>query len=295
MLTRPRKLPLPSPLTALGRRSILMAHEYRQKQSHYRNRYPGTRASPRRTYPHLSDAQAIESPASQATDHFCDRAGQAAALERPCPGTNGDDVVAPQGDGKRSMSSQNTPVSIQILEKEYLVACPADEREALMAAAGYLGKKMKEIRDSGKVVGADRIAVIAALNITHELLKARSENEFHSDNLGSRIRALQNKIDAALHDSRQMDLRSFVTFSYWRIHDRIAVHSLRFSLVGLVLLDPNSYPSGTLSVSVCMSATAESLKTPIAFPLEPNGSRAMADDGLAENAFYSRSRKRAIA
>lgn len=104
------------------------------------------------------------------------------------------------------MSSQNTPVSVQILEKEYLIACPADEREALMAAAGYLGKKMKEIRDSGKVVGADRIAVIAALNITHELLKARSENEFHSDNLGSRIRALQNKIDAALHDSRQMDL-----------------------------------------------------------------------------------------
>src|SRR3569832_1633921 len=101
---------------------------------------------------------------------------------------------------------QTTPVSIQILEKEFLIACPADEREALMAAAGYLGKKMKEIRDSGKVVGADRIAVIAALNITHELLKARSENEFHSDNLGSRIRALQNKIDAALHDSRQMDL-----------------------------------------------------------------------------------------
>src|SRR3569832_1973561 len=92
-----------------------------------------------------------------------------------------------------------------------------------------------------------------------------------------------------------MHLLSFVTFSYWRIHDRIAVHSLRFSLVGLVLLDTNSYPSGTLSVSVCMSATAESLKTHIAFPLEPNGSRAMADDGLAENAFYSRSRKRAIA
>lgn len=104
------------------------------------------------------------------------------------------------------MSSQTTPVTVQILEKEYLIACPSDEREALIAAAGYLGKKMKEIRDSGKVVGADRIAVIAALNITHELLKTRSENDFQDDSLGSRIRALQNKIDAALHDSRQMDL-----------------------------------------------------------------------------------------
>lgn len=104
------------------------------------------------------------------------------------------------------MSSQTTPVTVHILEKEYLIACPSEEREALVAAAGYLGKKMKEIRDSGKVVGADRVAVIAALNITHELLKARQENEFHGDTLGSRIRALQNKIDAALHDSRQIDL-----------------------------------------------------------------------------------------
>lgn len=104
------------------------------------------------------------------------------------------------------MSSQHIPVTVHILEKEYLVGCPPDEREALLAAASYLGKKMKEIRDSGKVVGADRIAVIAAINIAHELLKARSENEFHGDTLGSRIRALQNKIDAALHESRQMDL-----------------------------------------------------------------------------------------
>lgn len=104
------------------------------------------------------------------------------------------------------MKNQPTPVTVHILEKEYLVACPAEERDALVAAAGYLGKKMKEIRDSGKVVGADRIAVIAALNITHELLKARSESEFYGENLGGRIRSLQNKIDAALHDTRQIDI-----------------------------------------------------------------------------------------
>src|SRR3569833_3414562 len=113
MLTRPRRLPLPSPLTALGRRSILMAHEYRQKQSHYRNRYPGTRASPRRTYPHLSAAQGRESPAAPATDHEGEQTSQTTAKKRPCPGTIGDDVVAPLGDGMRCMSSLITPVSIQ--------------------------------------------------------------------------------------------------------------------------------------------------------------------------------------
>ena len=103
------------------------------------------------------------------------------------------------------MSSANA-VSIHILDKEYRVACSPDEQEALLASANYLGKKMKEIRDSGKVIGTDRIAVMAALNLTHELLKARSEQSSHNDSLSTRIRSLQNKIDAALHDSKQMDL-----------------------------------------------------------------------------------------
>ena len=97
-------------------------------------------------------------------------------------------------------------VSVHILDKEYRINCPPEEHEALLISAGYLGKKMKEIRDSGKVIGTDRIAVMAALNLTHELLKARSEQSSHNDSLSTRIRSLQNKIDAALHDSKQMDL-----------------------------------------------------------------------------------------
>ncbi len=66
---------------------------------------------------------------------------------------------------------------------------------------------MKEIRDSGKVVGADRIAVMAALNMAHELLNQRHQEEQPVDlTLGNRIRALQHKIDAALQESRQMEL-----------------------------------------------------------------------------------------
>ena len=103
------------------------------------------------------------------------------------------------------MSDANT-VIIHLLDKEYRVSCPAEEQEALMVSASFLGKKMKEIRDSGKVIGTDRIAVMAALNITHEFLKTRSESASQNDTLGTRIRSLQNKIDAALQDSKQMDL-----------------------------------------------------------------------------------------
>ncbi len=62
-------------------------------------------------------------------------------------------------------------VSVRILEKEYFVACPYEERSDLLDSAEFLNSKMREIRDSGKVVGLDRIAVMAALNLANELLK----------------------------------------------------------------------------------------------------------------------------
>ena len=72
------------------------------------------------------------------------------------------------------MSQANT-VTLQILDKEYRIACPAEERDNLESAARYLNDKMREIRSSGKVIGADRIAVMAALNITHELLHKQQQ------------------------------------------------------------------------------------------------------------------------
>ena len=67
------------------------------------------------------------------------------------------------------MTQPNT-VNVQILDKEYCISCPQDERANLESAARYLDGKMREIRTSGKVIGADRVAVMAALNITHDLL-----------------------------------------------------------------------------------------------------------------------------
>lgn len=69
------------------------------------------------------------------------------------------------------MSDANT-LKVKILEKDYLVSCPDDKKDALTAAAGHLDMKMRDIRSSGKVLGTERIAVMAALNITYELLES---------------------------------------------------------------------------------------------------------------------------
>ena len=69
------------------------------------------------------------------------------------------------------MSDTNT-LKVKILEKDYLVSCPDDKKDALTAAALHLDGKMRDIRSSGKVLGTERIAVMAALNITYELLQS---------------------------------------------------------------------------------------------------------------------------
>lgn len=104
------------------------------------------------------------------------------------------------------MSNDSSLIKVQILEKEYMVACPEEEQDGLRASAEHLNQKMREIRDSGKVVGSDRMAVMAALNISHELIQANSREPQHSPAIGARIRALQDRIDIALEQSRQLEL-----------------------------------------------------------------------------------------
>jgi cell division protein ZapA len=102
--------------------------------------------------------------------------------------------------------TRTVPIIIHILDKEYRIACPEDERDALLASVAYLNRKIKEIRDSGRVVGADRIAVMAALNITHELLQQDSRKNERTQSVTARIRVLQDKLDSALSEGSQMDL-----------------------------------------------------------------------------------------
>ena len=86
-------------------------------------------------------------------------------------------------------------VSVRILDKEFMIACPYEQRSALLDSAQYLDTKMREVRDSGKVVGIDRIAVIAALNLTNELLRLQSREQQLESELGGRVRALRERIE----------------------------------------------------------------------------------------------------
>jgi cell division protein ZapA len=94
-------------------------------------------------------------------------------------------------------TSNTDGVTVTILGKEFIVACPENERAALTAAAAYLDKKMREIHSSGKVIGTERTAVMAALNIAHELMELREQGGMPAD-VNQKLRFLQSKIDAVL-------------------------------------------------------------------------------------------------
>jgi cell division protein ZapA len=97
-------------------------------------------------------------------------------------------------------------VSVRILEKEYQFACAVDERAALLDSAEYLNAEMKKIRDSGKVIGLDRIAVMAALNMANELLKGRSRDTTLESDVVHRVRLLRERVEATLERGQQLEL-----------------------------------------------------------------------------------------
>ncbi len=97
-------------------------------------------------------------------------------------------------------------VSVRLLDREYQVACPAEERSDLLDSAEYLDAKMKEVRDSGKVVGLDRIAVISALNIANELMKLKRNGSSLEGDVGAKLKSLRERVEAALERGQQLEL-----------------------------------------------------------------------------------------
>jgi cell division protein ZapA len=89
-------------------------------------------------------------------------------------------------------------VSVRILEKEYLIACPPSERADLLDAAEHLSQAMRAIRDTGKIVGLDRIAVMAGLNLANDMLKLRASKQTVDEDVLPRLRSLRQKVDKAL-------------------------------------------------------------------------------------------------
>lgn len=96
------------------------------------------------------------------------------------------------------MNTEAVPVSIQILDKEYMVSCPPDEREALLESAKLLNIRMREVRESGKVLGTERMAVMTALNVIHEFSSQQSAQADALSSAAARLARLESKIRQAI-------------------------------------------------------------------------------------------------
>ena len=104
------------------------------------------------------------------------------------------------------MSSDTLPVTVNILDKEYRISCPAEERESLLESAAFLDSQMREIRQGGRVIGTERIAVMAALNIANDLLSIQKSKDDNNLTITRRIQSLQEKKEIALNTTNQLEL-----------------------------------------------------------------------------------------
>ncbi len=105
------------------------------------------------------------------------------------------------------MDDRSTMLDVSILGREYRVACRESERTELMQAVHYLDRRMREIREAGKIAGTERIAVMAALNIAHELLRSKGatgDTSFDSASIKRRISAMQSAIDRAMAEQEKL-------------------------------------------------------------------------------------------
>ncbi|MEJ2424942.1 MAG: cell division protein ZapA [Candidatus Thiodiazotropha sp.] len=104
------------------------------------------------------------------------------------------------------MNSNRLPVTVSILDKEYRISCLPEERESLLQAAAYVDGQMREIRQAGRIIGSERIAVMTALNIANDLLLSQKTKDEGTENITRRIKNLQDKIEIALNTTNQLEL-----------------------------------------------------------------------------------------
>jgi cell division protein ZapA len=91
--------------------------------------------------------------------------------------------------------STSEPVAVRILDREYTVGCEPDERDGLMAAAKLLDAKMREVRGGNRMAALDRVAVLAALNLAHELQQMRTDGDRRDRELARTVGAMQQRLD----------------------------------------------------------------------------------------------------
>lgn len=103
------------------------------------------------------------------------------------------------------MSMTEKGFCVRLLEKDFRVGCPKEHEQALKEAGEYLDKQMRQIRQSGRVIGMERIMFTAALNITYEFLALQQNIEKTEKGLAERILILQDKIDGALNPKQLIE------------------------------------------------------------------------------------------
>jgi cell division protein ZapA len=101
------------------------------------------------------------------------------------------------------MNTDPKGLQINVMGREFRVACPDDEQKGLLEAVEYLNRKMHEIRDNGKVVGLERIAIMAALNIAHELLSTKVGG-FDIAEVKRRMNSMETLLDQAMFDQSKL-------------------------------------------------------------------------------------------
>jgi len=102
------------------------------------------------------------------------------------------------------MSKEPSGLDVTILGRQFRVSCTEEEQKDLLKAVEYLDAKMRAIRDSGKVIGVERIAIMAALNIAHELLTTRVNGAFDIGELKRRMASMQAAIDQAINSQDEL-------------------------------------------------------------------------------------------
>jgi cell division protein ZapA len=100
--------------------------------------------------------------------------------------------------------SESKSLQVSIMGRDFRVACPDDEQTGLLEAVDYLNKKMLEIRDAGKVIGIERIAIMAALNIAHEMLTTKIGGGFDMAEIKRRMNRMETLIDHAMSEQSKL-------------------------------------------------------------------------------------------
>lgn len=96
------------------------------------------------------------------------------------------------------MDATNEPVTLRLIDREFLIACAPEERDGLVAAAAFLDHKMRELRGATRVPSFERLAVLAAVSVAHELLTLRKQQGGHQQQAVDRLAALRQRLEVAM-------------------------------------------------------------------------------------------------